>query len=340
MYQICVASPLNLEVREVPTPKLENGNEVLIKVKAAGICGSDIHIYHGTSPVATYPRIIGHEVAGEVLEVGDQVTGLQSGDHVVIDPVVGCGKCYPCSVGRPNVCNNLQVRGVHLDGGYQEYMVLPASGLYKVSAELSWEKAVLVEPFTVAAQVVSRGAVVPADTVFIMGVGPIGLTVLQVVKKIGARCIVSDLVESRLNMARKLGADVILNGAACDVAARLKEETAGFGPNVIIDAVCNNRSFEDAVKMAPSTGRIVLLGFSDQPSAVAQFYITAKELDVKGSRLHCHKFPQVIQWFEAAGTFDPTALISHRYHFTEIAAAIAQVEQNPIETTKVILEFE
>jgi 2-desacetyl-2-hydroxyethyl bacteriochlorophyllide A dehydrogenase len=340
MYQICVASPRNLEIRDVPVPKLGNCQDVLIKVKVAGICGSDIHIYHGTSPVATYPRIIGHEIAGEVLQVGDQVTAFKPGDHVVMDPVVGCGTCYPCSVGRPNVCANLKVHGVHVDGGYQEYMVLPATGLHKVSAAISWEKAVLVEPFTVAAQVASRGEVVPQDTVFIMGAGPSGLAILLVVKKIGARCIISDLVESRLDMARKMGADLAINVTSCDVETRLKEETDGFGPNVIIDAVCNTCSFEDAVRMASSAGRIVLLGFSDQPSAIAQLNITAKELDVKGSRLHSHKFPQVIQWFEAAGAFDPTALISHRFHFTEIVKAIAQVEQNPIDTIKVILEFD
>jgi 2-desacetyl-2-hydroxyethyl bacteriochlorophyllide A dehydrogenase len=340
MYQILVKSPKKMEVCQASMPEIKDSQDVLIKVKMAGICGSDVHIYHGTSPVATYPRIIGHEIAGEVVKVGNRVNDFKPGDHVVMDPVIGCGSCYPCLVGRPNVCVNLKVRGVHVDGGYQEYMVLPRTGIHKISPNLSWEKSVMVEPFTVAAQVVARGEVNPGDTVFIMGAGPAGLTILQAVKKIGARCIISDLVESRLDLARRMGADVTINVKFCDVASRLKEETDGFGPNVIIDAVCNTRSFEDAVKLVATAGRIVLLGFAAQPSAIAQLDITARELDIKGSRLHSRKFPQVIQWFEEDDSFNPTILVSHRFHFTEIEKAIFQIEQNPVETTKIILEFD
>jgi len=120
MKVVRVNKPGNLEICEVEIPEILKANEVLLKVKAAGICGSDMHIFQGTSPVATYPRIIGHEFAGEIVQVGSQVKDCGKGDHVVINPVISCGTCYPCSIGRNNVCTDLKVRGVHTDGGYAE----------------------------------------------------------------------------------------------------------------------------------------------------------------------------------------------------------------------------
>jgi len=339
MKAVRVITPNNLEICEVPMPKIINGDEVLIKVKAAGICGSDIHIYHGTSPVATYPRVIGHEVVGEVQEIGEKVTKLQVGDHVVMDPVVGCGECYPCSMGRPNVCSYLKVRGVHLDGGYQEYIVLPESGTHKISKELGWEEAVLIEPFTIAAQIMSRGEVTKKDTVFIMGAGPVGLCAVQAVRRIGARCIISDLVDTRLELAKKMGADITINPSKQNVEEIIMNETNDLGVSVVIDAVCIPQTFEQAVKLASSAGRVVLLGFTDSPSKIAQLDIVKKELDIKGSRLHSNKFPQVIEWFNKKEV-DPKLLISHVFNFKDIKKAIAQVENNPIETYKVILKFD
>ncbi|SNS73846.1 L-gulonate 5-dehydrogenase [Anaerovirgula multivorans] len=334
-----IISPGNLEICEVPMPKIKSDDEVLIKVKAAGICGSDIHIYHGTSPVATYPRVIGHEVVGEVVEVGTKATKLVVGDHVIMDPVIGCGECYPCSIGRPNVCSYLKVRGVHEDGGYQEYIVLPENGVHKISKDLSWEEAIMIEPFTIAAQIASRGEITERDTVFIMGAGPAGLCAAQVVKRIGAKCIISDLVDSRLELAQKIGVDMVINPSKEDVDKIIMDETNGLGVPVIIDAVCIPQTFEQAVKLAASAGRVILLGFTDTPSKIAQLEITKKELDVKGSRLHSNKFPEVIEWFNNR-EIDPKMLISNVYNFSDIMKAIEQVENNPIETYKVILKFD
>lgn len=334
-----VVSPMNLEICEVPMPEITKDNEVLIKVKAAGICGSDIHIYHGTSPVATYPRIIGHEVVGEIIKIGSKVKKFEAGDHVTMDPVIGCGECYPCSIGRPNVCYNLKVRGVHVDGGYQEYLVLPENSVHKISKELKWEEAVLIEPFTVAAQIVSRAEVNKRDTVFIMGAGPIGLCVVQAVKRIGAKCIISDLIDSRLELAKKMGADITINSSRQDADQIIMAETEGLGVTVVIDAVCLPQTFEQAVKLTASAGRVIVLGFTEKPSQIAQLEITKKELDIKGSRLHSNKFPEVIEWFNNKEV-NPKLLISNVYDFSEIRKAIEQVENNPTETYKVILKFD
>jgi 2-desacetyl-2-hydroxyethyl bacteriochlorophyllide A dehydrogenase len=338
MKAIRIPEPRVLELAEVPMPPSPQGDQVLVKVAYAGICGSDIHIFHGTSPVATYPRIIGHEMTGAVVETGAQVRDLRTGDHVVLDPVISCGQCRNCRAGRTNVCASLRVRGVHVDGGYQQVLLVPRSGLHRVSAELPWKKAVMIEPFTVAAQTVSRGEVSAEDTVFIMGAGPVGLTVLMVARMLGARCLVSDLVGSRLELAKRLGADAVIDAGREDVAQAIRRETDGLGPAVIIDSVCTTRSVEQAMGLVASAGRVVVLGFSGEPSQIRQLDITAKELDVRGSRLHAGRFPQVIEWF-SQGKIDPSPLVSAVYHFTEVQAAMKQVETRPDEIIKVLLDF-
>lgn len=125
MKAVVVPRPGVLTVEEREVPRLEREDGVLVRVRAGGICGSDLHIYHGTSPVATYPRVIGHEFVGEVVEIGRKVTRVKRGDRVVVEPIMYCGQCYPCRTGRPNVCEHLEVLGVHRDGGFQEYVVVP-----------------------------------------------------------------------------------------------------------------------------------------------------------------------------------------------------------------------
>lgn len=339
MKAIRINSPGNLEICEVPVPKISNSEDVLIKVKAAGICGSDMHIYHGTNPLATYPRVVGHEFVGEVVEIGEGVTKFQVGDHVIVDPVVRCEECYPCSIGRPNVCQSLRVRGVHVDGGFQEYYVAPQKNVHLIPENLNWEEATLIEPFSISAQVISRGQITGKDTVFVMGAGPIGLCILQAVKRIGAKCIISDLVESRLELAKKFGADITINPLKENVEEVIMEETNGFGVPVIVDAVCIPQSFEQTVRLASSAGRIVILGFAEKPSQIPQLEITKKELDIRGSRLQANKFPEVIEWFRN-GEVDPKPLITNVYNFMDVKKAIEQVENNPIETYKVILKFD
>ncbi|MEJ1977513.1 MAG: alcohol dehydrogenase catalytic domain-containing protein [Acetobacteraceae bacterium] len=191
MVAIAVEKPLALSLRD--DPALAPGPEdVVIAVQRAGICGSDMHILHGSNPFAKYPRIIGHEMAGTVESVGAAVTGLAVGDHVVVDPVVSCGHCYPCRIGRTNVCANLEVYGVHRDGGFRNRIAVPFRNAIKVSPSLPPEIAALAEPFSIAANVLSRTGCTADDTVLIYGAGTVGITVLQVAKMFGARCIVTD----------------------------------------------------------------------------------------------------------------------------------------------------
>lgn len=339
MKAIRVVSPKNIEICEEQMPEINIADEVLIKVMTAGICGSDVHIFNGTNPVATYPRIIGHEFAGEVVKTGEAVTDLSAGDHVVVDPVISCGQCYPCSIGRPNVCSALQVCGVHTDGGFREYIVIPRKNVYKISEDMRWEEAAMIEPFTISAQVVSRAQVTAKDTVFIMGAGPIGQCILQAVKRLGAKCIISDLVEQRLEKAKEMGADLTINASLQDVIEVVMKETGGAGVPVVVDAVCIPQTFEQAVKLVTPAGRVIVMGLTVNPSQIAQKDIMLRELDVRGSRLNNNRFPAVIEWFDKKEV-KPEALISHVFHFTEIEKAMEQVINHPDETYKVILKFD
>lgn len=338
MKVVRVNKPGNLEICEVEIPEILKANEVLLKVKAAGICGSDMHIFQGTSPVATYPRIIGHEFAGEIVQVGSQVKDCGKGDHVVINPVISCGTCYPCSIGRNNVCTDLKVRGVHTDGGYAEYVAVAQESIYPISKKLDWEEAALIEPFTIAAQTTARGRVAKEDFVLVIGAGPIGLAILQVVKKIGAYCLIADLMIERLRLAAKLGADIVINPAEEDIAEVIFRKTKGLGATVVIEAVGIPQLLEQAVKIAAPAGRIVVLGFNEKPSQINQLDITKKELDICGSRLHTNKFPQVIEWFNN-NELDPKALISHTLPFFRIQEAFNLIENYSRQTCKVILTF-
>ncbi len=339
MKAICVTAPYQLEIQDRPLPVIQSPDEVLIKVKAAGICGSDVHIYHGTSPVATYPRVIGHEIAGEIAEVGSAVNLFQKGDRVVMDPVISCGACYQCKIGRSNVCGRLKVRSVHVDGGYQEYIVMPKESVHHIPDHLLWEEAVMIEPFTIAEQTCSRAELTAADVVFIMGAGPAGLSILKRAKIAGATCFISDIVDNRLQMALRYGADAVIHAGREDVPAAISELTGGTMASVVIDAVCTVRSFEEALKVVCPAGRVITLGFNSSPSAIAQFSITARELDVRGTRLHNKKFPAVIRLFEEK-KLEVRDMITHRFHFLKIQEAMKLIEDPAIEKGKVVLFFD
>lgn len=310
----------------------------MIKVKAGGICGSDVHIYHGTSSVATYPRVIGHEIVGEILEIGQEVSNFSIGDHVIMDPVISCGECYQCRIGRSNVCKNLKVRAVHVDGGYQEFIVLPQQNIYLLPEGLPWEEALMIEPFTVAEQVCSRAEISADDKVFIMGAGPVGLSILKMVKLHGASCFISDVENNKLELAVQYGADATINAKNVDVNEVILKLTEGNGATVVIDAVCSVNSFEQTLTYVCPAGRVITLGFNSKPSAISQFSITAREIDVRGSRLHNNKFPVVIEYFKS-GKLEVKNMITHRFYFTEVQEALNVIENPDIENGKVVLYF-
>ncbi|MGL6065409.1 MAG: zinc-binding alcohol dehydrogenase family protein [Fusobacteriaceae bacterium] len=336
VFQVEEANKMILVEKEMP--QIKEKDDVLIKVKAVGICGSDIHIYHGTSPVATYPRVVGHEVVGEVIQIGKNVKNLEIGNKVVLEPMIACGECYACKSGRPNACANLIVRGCHIDGGFQEYYIAPEKNLFKFNDEIPWEIAAMIEPYTIATQIVWRADVKAGDFVFIIGAGPIGLCVLEMAKLKGGITIISDFNEKRLNIAKELGADYVINAKKENVLERVKKITNNMGSNVTIDAVCTPVTFKQAVEITSVAGRVMCLGFTKETSDIAQITITIKELDIRGSRHQTYKFKEVVELFNEKKLM-PEKLISHVMDFENTMDAFKMIEEKPEEVCKIVLKF-
>ncbi|MCS0789180.1 zinc-binding alcohol dehydrogenase family protein [Cytobacillus firmus] len=339
MKAVQIPNTMEMEVIDIEKPVIRNPDEVLVKVKRVGICGSDMHIYHGTNPLATYPRIVGHEVAGEVVEVGSNVSGMKPGDHVVVEPIRYCGECYACRKGRPNVCQSLSVFGVHEDGGLREFFVLPEKQLHVVNSSLEWDEIVLAEPYTIGAQAVWRGAVGEGDTVFIQGSGPIGICILKMAKLQGARVIISDLKQERLAFAKENGADEIINASEESVEDRVLELTDGEGPNVVIDAVCLPSTFELGVNLVSPAGTVVVLGFDERPSSIPQLPITKKEVTIVGSRLQTNQFEKVVSLLNVE-KLQSNGFITHHFPISEVQEAFQYVEKNPDQVRKAVIVFD
>jgi L-gulonate 5-dehydrogenase len=338
MLAISVQSPHHLEAQEVSPPEIPAAGEVLLRTARAGICGSDLHIFHGSNPFARYPRIIGHEFAGTVEAVGAGVDNVAPGDRVVVDPVVSCGHCYACRVGRFNVCGNLEVFGVHRDGGFRDQLTVPAINCVKVPHSMPFEIAALAEPFSIAANVLSRTGIDAGDTVLIYGAGTVGLTVLQVTKLHGARCLIADVDAARLERAKAFGADVTILSRERSVADVVAQENDGLGPTVVIDGAGVPALLEEACRIASPAGRIGLLGFSPAPCNISQQEIVKKELTLVGSRLNRKLLPQVVTWL-AEGKLTPAAMITQTFPSRDARAAFDLIETRPQDTIKVQLAF-
>lgn len=338
MKAIQVVKANEMRLIEKDMPKIENDNEVLVKVMATGICGSDVHIYHGTSPVATYPRVIGHEVVGQVVEVGSMVSTLRIGDRVIMEPIEYCGECYACKQGRGNVCQDLKVKGVHVDGGFQEYICTSEEKLHVIPDEVSYKQAVMIEPYTIGCQANWRAGVLPGDIVLIYGAGPVGLIVLDTAKELGATCIISDINDQRLAFAKEFGADYTFNPLRDQVEEKVRELTGGMGANVVFDAVGIPAIFVNAIKIASVAGRVVSMAFTDEPTPISMLEITKKELNVVGTRHQTKKFKEVIENF--ASRIDKVdKLITHEFHFTEYEKAFKLSEDKNSNAGKIVLTY-
>lgn len=337
MKSITIQQPGTLVIEERPPLKPQPG-EVRIRVASAGICGSDVHIYRGHNPFAKYPRVIGHEFFGQIDATGEGVDASRIGERVVGDPVVSCGHCYPCSVGRPNVCTELQVIGVHRDGGFSEYVTLPAQNAYVVPDSIPDNEATMIEPFTIAANICTQMNPGPLDTALIYGAGPMGLTTIQVLRGVyGVKeILVVDRIDERLAMAKVNGADRVINNTNLDLKAEL--ETLGIRPTLIIDAACHPSILPEAISLASPAARIGIMGFSSDPCVLNQQSITSKELTIYSSRLNSKRFPQVISWMKER-KIAPEKLITHQFTYTQVSEAMEIFEKDQKRCCKVLLKF-
>lgn len=295
MKAVYISEPGKIEVIEKEMPKIEKDSQVLVKITAAGICGSDIHIFHGTHAYATYPRVIGHEGCGVVAEVGKGVTNVKPGDEVIIEPITGCGTCYACRNGRYNCCPDIVVLGVHADGIMEEYLVVESDKLYKYDPSLTPVEAATAEPYTIGAQANAQAGTQAGDLVLIHGAGPIGMIICDMAEKRGATVIVSEVNEARLAIAKDFGAAYTINPTKEDLAEAVMRISGGKGVNVVFETSGIPALMSQSVELLGPHGRLVPLTFAPEPVPVNFRLINKNELVIAGTRNQNGKFKEVVE---------------------------------------------
>ena len=299
MKAFVITGPRTAHIEERPVPELKKPDDVLVKVKYVGVCGSDVHTYDG-SRAFTYPVVPGHEICGEVVKAGEAVKYLKPGTPVVHRIMTSCGHCYPCRTGHFNCCENIRVSGVTHDGGFEEYMIAPASQWIPFDLkDFSYRQAVMVEPFTIGAQAAMRGHILKGDKVLIHGAGPIGLVALVTALHSGAECTVSEVVPQRLEMALTLGAAHTIDPSKEGLTEAWERLYGKEGPNVVIDAVGLADVATVSLRLLSNAGRFVSLGFSEKEMRVPLNLLTSKELSIVGSRNENGRTEEVIREFPA-----------------------------------------
>jgi 2-desacetyl-2-hydroxyethyl bacteriochlorophyllide A dehydrogenase len=328
-------APHNIRITDVPRPELHAG-EVLLNIRAVGICGSDIHLYRGDHPYRVFPLIYGHEFTATVAALGEGVSNVKVGDSVVVEPLLSCGHCYPCRIGRPNCCTHLKVIGVHTNGGLAETIVVPAHLVYRVPPELPPEVAALCEPFSIGMNACERGAITAADQVVVLGAGPIGITILAIAKSRGAKVAIVDLLPSRLELADQLGADLVINGSIVDVPTAVQEFTGGDGASVVVEATGSPRAMESTVDLAAFAGRIVLVGVTTKPVTFPGLDFTRKELTILGSRNNAGFFGDAVEFVQHHPR-QVQQLITQRFPFEQVVDAFELADKHPEEVCKAVV---
>ncbi len=326
-----------IEVVDVEVPKIKNPKDVLVEVKAVGICGTDLHIFQGERADVELPRVMGHELSGMVKEVGSEVKDIKVGDRVVLDPVFACNECAICQEGHENVCANVKCYGVQMDGGYQDYIVVEERHLYTFDPSITYEQAALAEPFSIASNILSKTMTTAKDKVVILGSGTIGLCIAQAAKGLGAKVLISDVVDSKLEKAKEVGVDVTVNSKTASLQEAVEKFAPG-GASVVIDAVGIAPLTEQTIDLACPTARIAVIGFDSKPAQIPLVKITKKELTLVGSRMNCHQFPKVMTWLNE-GMINADVMISRKYPVEEIQKAFDETLANGQDIVKTLIVF-
>lgn len=335
-----------MAVRHVPDPTLIPGH-VAIAPRAVGICGTDLHVYLGTMEHRVpYPAILGHELAGTVIEAAPDVSGLRPGDPVAVDNVLSCGRCPRCAEGQLNVCEALKVVGIDCPGGLAQRIVVPARLVYPYPRSLPMHQGVMVELYSIAIHASRKTQVETGDIVVILGAGKVGLSLLDILRLSPARLLVSvDVDDSRLAIARELGADVTLNPIRDNVLGEIKRLTSGRGADKVIEAVGHPSPTpgrpspaELAFHLIRSAGQITMIGQGEQTDSVYWREFVLKEATVKTSRLNLGDFPRAIALLEA-GRLHPDSLITHRVPLADAPRAYADLAAHKPGMVKVVVEL-
>lgn len=334
MRAIVLEAPGRAVVREIAEPR-PGADEVLLKVRMIGLCGSDLNTFRGRNPLVSYPRVPGHEIAATVADPGMH-TDWPAGTEVTLSPYAACGRCASCKRGRPNACCDNKTLGVQCDGALTGFIAVPAAKLFR--ANLSLKELCMVEPLTVGFHAVGRGRVTAEDTVAVIGCGGVGLGAIAGAAFRGAQVIGIDLDDAKLETARKAGAAHAINTKTHDLHTQLLALTDGHGPDVVIEAIGLPSTYRAAVEEVAYAGRVVYIGWAKEQVAYETRPFVHKELDIMGSRNAMpDDFREVIRMLEAK-RFPVDAAVTHIVPFDETPAILDAWSREPERFTKIMVD--
>ncbi len=340
MIQQVMTAPKRIEFQEVEIPKPQ-AYQALVKIKRIGICGSDIHVYHGTHPFTSYPVTQGHELSAKVVELGEDVTGLAVGQKVTIEPQVYCGECYPCTHGKYNLCEKLKVMGFQTTGTAGEYFAVDASKVTPLPEELTYDEGAMIEPLAVTVHAAKRFGEMEGAKVAILGCGPIGILLAQSCKALGAKQVmITDVSDYRLELAKKCGADFVVNTKERDFEEALLEN---FGPDkadVIYDCAGNDITMNQAIRYARKGSVIILVAVFGKMANVDLAVLNDHELDLNTTMMYRHEdYVEAIRLVKE-GKIQLKPLMSERFAFKDYQAAYEYIEDNKETTMKVLIDVD
>ena len=338
MKAIQIIRPGEVKITEMEPPQPGPG-EVLLRITYVGFCGSDLSTYLGKNPLVTYPRIPGHEIAGIIETTGKEVPPrFRKGMKATVIPYTSCGHCAACRNGRPNACEHNQTLGVQRDGAMTEYITVPWEKLLTVP-ELTEEELALVEPLTVGFHATARGEVKKGDTVLVLGCGMIGTGAIISATRRGAVVIAADIDDTKLELARTLGARHTINTQKEELHSTLQDLLHGEAPDVVVEAAGNPITYRAATEEVAFTGRVVCIGYTPSEVSFATSLWVKKELDIRGSRNALPEdFEEVIATLKQH-LFPPGNLISRIVTPEESPRAFADWAENPGRILKILLHF-
>ena len=340
MLQQVMTAPGIIEFRDIEKPSLKAG-EVLVKIMKIGVCGSDIHVWHGEHPFTSYPVTQGHEVSGEIAEIGDGVTDFAVGQKVTIQPQVVCGKCHPCRHGKYNLCEELKVMGFQTTGVASEYFAVDAKKVTLLPDTMSFDEGAMIEPLAVAVHAVRKFGDMQGKKVAVLGAGPIGILVAQAAKGMGAESVlITDISDVRLAKAEECGIDFCVNTKNADFGDALLES---FGPDkadVIYDCAGNNTTMGQAIKYARKGSTIILVAVFAGMATVDLAVLNDHELDLNTTMMYRNEdYIDAIELVRA-GKVRLQPLVSKHFAFRDYADAYRYIDANRETTMKVIINVQ
>ena len=338
MKAIQITEPSVMKVIDIADP-IMGDDDVLLKMKYVGFCGSDLSTFRGANPMVRMPVVPGHEVGAEIVRVGKHVPeGLRPGMTVTVNPYTNCGKCASCRNGRVNACQHNETLGVQRWGAMCEYLALPWEKVIPAGL-LTPRTCALIEPMSVGFHAVSRAQVTDIDVVLVIGCGMVGMGAVVRAAQRGATVIAADIDDEKLALAREMGAGYTINTQTDDVHARVLEMTSGFGPDVVIEAVGSTATYQMAVDEVAFTGRVICIGYAKTEVSFQTKYFVQKELDIRGSRnAQPSDFRAVIHYLEK-GTCPVDRLISSVISPEEAASAMQQWSDCPGKVFRILVAF-